>query len=197
MSGTAILTAARHSASTLLPPIPHCLLLPFLSLQIFPHGSTDALPYATMGSGSLNAMAVFEASYKDDMDRDEAMALAARAIRRHVFAFAWCCSTLYKYKPSLDSHIVWMLTDLRAQMTCLQKLRCAARHLCSGVYNDLGSGSNVDLCVITAQGVDYLRNYEFLATKPYTRTYPVVYPPGTARALHLLCCARICYALPL
>lgn len=50
--------------------------------QIFPHGSTDALPYATMGSGSLNAMAVFEAAYKDDMSREEAMALAARAIRR-------------------------------------------------------------------------------------------------------------------
>jgi 20S proteasome alpha/beta subunit len=35
-----------------------------------------------MGSGSLNAMAVFEAGYKDDMSREEAMALAARAIRR-------------------------------------------------------------------------------------------------------------------
>lgn len=37
-----------------------------------------------MGSGSLNAMAVFEAGYKDDMTQDEAIALAARAIRRHV-----------------------------------------------------------------------------------------------------------------
>ena len=27
---------------------------------IYPHGSTDSLPYCTMGSGSLNAMAVFE-----------------------------------------------------------------------------------------------------------------------------------------
>jgi 20S proteasome subunit beta 2 len=51
-------------------------------LQIFPHGSTDCLPFATMGSGSLNAMAVFEARYKDDMSREEAMALAADAIRR-------------------------------------------------------------------------------------------------------------------
>ncbi|KAF8054987.1 PBB2 [Scenedesmus sp. PABB004] len=101
---------------------------------IFPHGSTDALPYATMGSGSLNAMAVFEAGYKDDMTREEAMALAARAIR-------------------------------------------------SGVYNDLGSGSNVDLCVITADGVDYLRNYELLQGKTYTRQFPVHYPPGTAPVL--------------
>jgi hypothetical protein len=35
-----------------------------------------------MGSGSLNAMAVFEQGYKDDMTKEEAMELAARAIRR-------------------------------------------------------------------------------------------------------------------
>ena len=87
-----------------------------------------------MGSGSLNAMAVFEAGYKDDMSRDEAVALVAAAIR-------------------------------------------------SGIYNDLGSGSNVDVCVITADGVDYKRNYEFLQGKTYARQFPVKYPPGTAPVL--------------
>eukprot|EP00882_Tetradesmus_deserticola_P002251 GHRQ01002403.1.p1 GENE.GHRQ01002403.1~~GHRQ01002403.1.p1 ORF type:complete len:269 (+),score=109.43 GHRQ01002403.1:357-1163(+) len=101
---------------------------------IFPHGSTDALPYATMGSGSLNAMAVFEAGYKDDMSREEAMALAARAIR-------------------------------------------------SGVYNDLGSGSNIDLCIISGSGVEYLRNHEYLQGKTYARQFPVKYAPGTAPVL--------------
>ena len=48
---------------------------------MYPHGSTDSLPYCTMGSGSLNAMAVFEASYKEDMTQEEAEALVARAIR--------------------------------------------------------------------------------------------------------------------
>merc|ERR1719231_593652 len=67
---------------------------------IYPHGSTDALPFATMGSGSLNAMSVFESGYKEDMTKEEAMELVARAIR-------------------------------------------------AGIYNDLGSGSNVDLCIIT------------------------------------------------
>ena len=38
-------------------------LAPF-PLQVYPHGSTDSLPFCTMGSGSLNAMAVFEAGYK-------------------------------------------------------------------------------------------------------------------------------------
>lgn len=34
---------------------------------IHPHGSTDKLPYVTMGSGSLAAMAVFESGWKPDM----------------------------------------------------------------------------------------------------------------------------------
>lgn len=36
--------------------------------SIYPHGSTDKLPYVTMGSGSLAAMAVFESGYTKDMD---------------------------------------------------------------------------------------------------------------------------------
>ena len=31
------------------------------------HGSTDKLPYVTLGSGSLAAMAVFESSFKQNM----------------------------------------------------------------------------------------------------------------------------------
>ena len=38
-----------------------------LHLQIYPHGSTDTLPYATMGSGSLAAMSVFESKYKEGL----------------------------------------------------------------------------------------------------------------------------------
>jgi len=97
---------------------------------IYPHGSTDCLPYCTMGSGSLNAMAVFEAGYKDDLSREEAIDLVTRAIR-------------------------------------------------SGVYNDLGSGSNVDICIITKGGVDYKRNHQFLQAKTYERQYPRQFPPGT------------------
>ncbi|KAF8413339.1 hypothetical protein HHK36_001318 [Tetracentron sinense] len=33
---------------------------------IYPHGSTDTLPFATMGSGSLAAMSVFESKYRED-----------------------------------------------------------------------------------------------------------------------------------
>jgi len=35
---------------------------------IYPHGSTDKLPYVTMGSGSLAAMSVFESRFVADMN---------------------------------------------------------------------------------------------------------------------------------
>ena len=54
---------------------------------VHPHGSTDALPYATMGSGSLAAMAVFENGYKDHMEV-WAAALRAHAIVPRVESFA-------------------------------------------------------------------------------------------------------------
>ncbi|OIT34696.1 proteasome subunit beta type-7-a [Nicotiana attenuata] len=86
---------------------------------IYPHGSTDTLPYATMGSGSLAAMAIFESKYREGMNRDEGIKLVAEAIL-------------------------------------------------SGVFNDLGSGSNVDICVITKGNTEYLRNH----LSPNPRTYP-------------------------
>lgn len=76
---------------------------------VYPHGSTDRLPYATMGSGSLAAMAVFESGYKEDMEEEEAKELVRQAIQ-------------------------------------------------AGIFNDLGSGSNVDLCVITKEGARMFRN---------------------------------------
>jgi 20S proteasome subunit beta 2 len=85
---------------------------------VYPHGSTDTLPFVTMGSGSLAAMSVFEADFREDLSREEACALVARAIK-------------------------------------------------AGIFNDLGSGSNVDLCVITTSGKEYLRGYE----TPNPRTY--------------------------
>ncbi len=66
---------------------------------VWPHGSTDKLPYVTMGSGSLAAMSIFEAGYRDHMSEDEGKALVTAAIR-------------------------------------------------AGIFNDLGSGSNVDLTII-------------------------------------------------
>ena len=74
------------------------------------HGSTDKLPYVTMGSGSLAAMAVFESSWKGTLTRDDAVELCSQAIQ-------------------------------------------------AGIFNDLGSGSNVDVAVITEEKTTLLRNY--------------------------------------
>ncbi|KAL2217669.1 proteasome component [Thermoascus aurantiacus ATCC 26904] len=75
------------------------------------HGSTDKLPYVTMGSGSLAAMSVFESMWKPQLTRDEAVELASEAIK-------------------------------------------------AGIFNDLGSGSNVDVCIIEKdKPTKLLRNY--------------------------------------
>ncbi|RMZ80887.1 hypothetical protein DV737_g2736, partial [Chaetothyriales sp. CBS 132003] len=75
------------------------------------HGSTDKLPYVTMGSGSLAAMAVFESSWTAKLTREAAIKLCADAIL-------------------------------------------------AGIFNDLGSGSNVDVCVIAKdKPTQLLRNY--------------------------------------
>lgn len=99
---------------------------------VYPHGSTDKLPFVTMGSGSLAAMAVFEAEYKDDMTEEEAKAIVHKAIS-------------------------------------------------SGIYNDLGSGSNVDLCVIYKDRVNFLRGYDESNQRKFRRTYDI--PRGTTTVL--------------
>ena len=78
---------------------------------VYPHGSTDELPYVSMGSGSLAAMAVLEDQFKVDMNEEEAIELVRNAIR-------------------------------------------------AGIFNDLGSGSNVDICVLRQDSTRMLRNYE-------------------------------------
>jgi 20S proteasome subunit beta 2 len=74
------------------------------------HGSTDKLPYVTMGSGSLAAMSVFETQWKPSLTKEDAMKLCSEAIQ-------------------------------------------------AGIFNDLGSGSNVDLAVITADKTTLLRGF--------------------------------------
>jgi len=97
---------------------------------IYPHGSTDQLPYVTMGSGSLAAMAVFEAKFKSNMTREEAIELVHEAI-------------------------------------------------CSGIFNDLGSGGNVDINVLTKDGVEILRNYDRPNPRKFRRARPYAFEPGT------------------
>ncbi|XP_055693975.1 proteasome subunit beta type-7-like [Lutzomyia longipalpis] len=100
---------------------------------IYPHGSTDKLPYATMGSGSLAAMSVFESRWRPDMSEEEGKKLVRDAIA-------------------------------------------------AGVFNDLGSGSNVDLCVIRKGSTEYLRTYEE-ANEKGVRSLSYKAPAGTTKVL--------------
>lgn len=98
------------------------------------HGSTDKLPYVTMGSGSLAAMSVFETQWKPQLTQDEAVKLCADAIE-------------------------------------------------SGIWNDLGSGSNVDVAIITPEKTILKRNY----IKPNERTQKLksyAFPVGTTAVLN-------------
>jgi len=53
--------------------------------SIYPHGSTDKLPYVTMGSGSLAAMGVFEDGFKVDMEKEEGCKLVRDASAAGIF----------------------------------------------------------------------------------------------------------------
>ncbi|KAI6017856.1 nucleophile aminohydrolase [Pisolithus marmoratus] len=86
---------------------------------VHPHGSTDKLPYVTMGSGSL---------------------AADGRVRK------------------------WMETqhgddDVRPAVQREEALKLVCDAVAAGIFNDLGSGSNIDACVITATHTEMLRNF--------------------------------------
>jgi len=101
--------------------------------QIYPHGSTDYLPFTSMGSGSLCAMAILESEYKSGMSEKEGMALVQKAIR-------------------------------------------------AGIFNDLGSGGNVDVCVIKQSGGVIHRNIETPNPRKFKAQYKA-FPAGITPVL--------------
>ena len=49
----------------------------------------------------------------------------------------------------------------------------------AGIYHDLGSGSNVDLCVITKGKVEFFRNYVSKNKKMFSMEHAYSFPKGT------------------
>ena len=89
------------------------------------------------GSGSLAAMAVFEDRYKVDMGVS-----GTKHVERK--------QNLYFFPEKI-------------MFLCLQleeAKELVADAIRAGIFNDLGSGSNVDVCVITKDKVDYIRPYD-------------------------------------
>ncbi|OQR72845.1 proteasome subunit beta type-7-like [Tropilaelaps mercedesae] len=103
--------------------------------SISPHGNTATLPYATMGSGSLAAVAVLESQWVPNMELDAAKKLVRDA-------------------------------------------------LAAGILNDMGSGSNVDLVVITQAGAQLLRPYEIIAKKT-EHSVAYTYPKGATKVIEM------------
>lgn len=101
---------------------------------VYPHGSTDRLPYVTMGSGSLAAMAVFESGYKDDMTEEEAKDLVMRGIS-------------------------------------------------AGIFNDLGSGGNVDLCILTKGRNELIKGYRTDNKRLYRKPGGYNFAKGTTAVI--------------
>ncbi|XP_044170134.1 proteasome subunit beta type-7-like [Acropora millepora] len=52
---------------------------------------------------------------------------------------------------SLDVNLTWSLMKLK---------KLVRDAITGGIFNDLGSGSDVDLCIITTEGTEYLRPYD-------------------------------------
>uniref|UniRef100_A0A7S4KXE1 proteasome endopeptidase complex n=1 Tax=Paramoeba aestuarina TaxID=180227 RepID=A0A7S4KXE1_9EUKA len=101
---------------------------------VYPHGSTDRLPYVTMGSGSLAAMSIFEAGWQPNLSKEHAINLVHHAIK-------------------------------------------------AGIFNDLGSGSNVDVCVITKDGKEMLRNMDKANPRKFRNPKSYDFPKGTTEII--------------
>ncbi|XP_034871722.1 proteasome subunit beta type-7 isoform X1 [Mirounga angustirostris] len=116
--------------------------------SIYPHGSTDKLPYVTMGSGSLAAMAVFEDKFRPDMEYEKAF---------------WTCLTQEPRRALCLLHLTRIArTVASAYFTenCEEEAKkLVSEAIAAGIFNDLGSGSNIDLCVISKSKLDFLRPY--------------------------------------
>ena len=50
-------------------------------------------------------------------------------------------------------------TQWRPEMTREEAIKITSEAIQAGIWNDLGSGSNVDVCVINADKAELLRNY--------------------------------------
>lgn len=98
-------------------------------VMVSPNGYASRLPYCTMGSGSLAAISIFEAKFKDNLELNDAKNLVIEAVE-------------------------------------------------AGIFHDLGSGSNVDVCVITKDHTDYLRNIKCHNIRAYSKKIPYPFPPN-------------------
>lgn len=79
--------------------------------------------------------------------------------KESVQAFGNCLRWILKLmrplsSPSCSVYLCLLLSQLE------QAKELVRSAIYAGIMGDLGSGSNIDICVITREGVDYVRPYQ-------------------------------------
>lgn len=90
-----------------------------------------------MGSGSLAAMAIFETEWQAGLE--------VRIL--HI------CLFIYLTFPH------FRISDGFSNLKRDAAVALVSKAIQAGIFNDLGSGSNVDVCIITKDRTEMLRNY--------------------------------------
>ena len=68
-------------------------------------------------------------------------------------------------------------------MTAGDAKKLVSEAISAGVFNDLGSGGNVDLCIITKGKTEYIRGYLKENERKYRRPAGYNFKPGTTGVL--------------
>jgi 20S proteasome subunit beta 2 len=108
-----------------------------LLAAIHPHDSIDIVSYSALGSGGLAAMGVLESRYPTRRSR--------RRRRQQ------------RKQDSTANADMSSSTSSSCLMTVTEGIQLAVDAVRAGIDNDLGSGSQVDVCVIGPGGVFYRR----------------------------------------
>lgn len=72
-------------------------------------------------------------------------------------------------------------SEFKDDMTEEEARKIVHKAISAGIYNDLGSGSNVDLCVIYKDRINFLRGYDESNQRKFRRTYDI--PRGATTVL--------------
>ena len=100
-----------------------------------------------------------------------------------------CTLTSVTYEPfmSMGSGSVSaygeLETGFRDDLTLEQAKQLAIRAIKAGIVYDLGSGSNVDIVVLTKGKTDFHRNIEVVGTKQVIKPTPYVFERNNIRGL--------------
>ncbi|CAH1707802.1 hypothetical protein AGLY_013381 [Aphis glycines] len=164
--------------------------------------AADTMQVTRMVSANVSLQAF---KFPDEM---VPVAFAARSLRQYLFKYMGYVSAalilggidnsgahLYSIYPhgsidklpyiSMGSGSMAAISELESRwnedLTEEEGMKLACDAILGGVFNDLGSGSNVDLCVIKKDGTRMLRNYLTPNKKPATAKY--VYPAGLTKVL--------------